>query len=178
MWLTIASPRPVPRFLVEKYGRNSFSLSSGLTPQPESATTSSTVSAAPGCVATYSFFTSESCMASAALSTRFTTTRWNCSRSRFTGGSPGAKLVWMAMPSSRSLKTARASCTTSLRSLRTGCAAGKRANCENSSTSVFTESTDFEMVSAHSRMMRAGRLREDPGGPSGGRCVRPKARWE
>ena len=32
-------------------------------------------------------------MASAALSTRFTTTRWNCSRSTFTGGRPGAKLV-------------------------------------------------------------------------------------
>ena len=29
MWLTMARPRPVPRPLVEKYGRNSFSLSSG-----------------------------------------------------------------------------------------------------------------------------------------------------
>ena len=37
-------------------------------------------------------FTSESCMASAALSTRFTTTRWNCSLSMFTGGKSAAKL--------------------------------------------------------------------------------------
>ena len=44
MWLTMASPRPVPRPLVEKYGRNSFSFSSGETPQPVSAITSSTVS--------------------------------------------------------------------------------------------------------------------------------------
>jgi hypothetical protein len=56
----------------------------------------------------YSFFTSESCMASAALSTRFTTTLWNCSRSRFTGGNPGAKLVAMSMPSRRPWKTASA----------------------------------------------------------------------
>ena len=95
-------------------------------------------------------------MASAALSTRFTTTRWNCSRSRFTGGRPGAKLVRIEMPSRRPWKTASASSTTSFRSQRTGWAAGKRANCENSSTSVFTDSTDFEMVAAHSCRMRVG----------------------
>ena len=48
MWLTMARPRPVPRPLVEKYGRNSFSLSSAEMPQPVSATTSSTVSGAAG----------------------------------------------------------------------------------------------------------------------------------
>jgi len=42
---------------------------------PGTYTTTSTVSATPGCVAMYKVFTSESCMASAALSTRFTTTR-------------------------------------------------------------------------------------------------------
>ena len=36
IWLTMASPRPVPFFLVEKYGRNSFSLSSSEIPGPES----------------------------------------------------------------------------------------------------------------------------------------------
>src|ERR1019366_5256064 len=101
MWLTMARPKPVPRFLVEKYGRKSLSLSSLLTPAPESATTTSTVSAAPGWVEMYSVFTRESCMASAALSTRFTTTRWNCSRSTFTAGRFGAKLVRMEMSSRR-----------------------------------------------------------------------------
>src|ERR1051326_450137 len=67
IWLTIARPSPVPRFLVEKYGRKSFSFSSGLTPHPESATTSSTVSAGPGWVAMYRLLTTDSCMASAEL---------------------------------------------------------------------------------------------------------------
>ena len=80
MWLTMARPRPVPRPLVEKYGRNSFSLSPAEMPQPVSATSSSTVSAAVERVATSRRLTSESRMASAALSTRLTTTRLNCSR--------------------------------------------------------------------------------------------------
>ncbi len=126
-----------------------------LTPGPESATTSSTVSAAPCCVAIYSSFTSESCMASAALSIRLTTTRWNCSRSRLTGGRASSKPVRIEIPSSRPWKTAMASRTTWFRSERTGCAAGKRANCENSSTNVFTDSTDFAMVAAHSLTTRA-----------------------
>ena len=48
IWLTIASPRPVPRPLVEKYGRNSFSFCSAVMPQPVSAKMISTVSASPG----------------------------------------------------------------------------------------------------------------------------------
>ena len=50
IWFTIARPRPVPRPLVEKYGRNSFSLSSAEMPQPVSATSSSTDSPAVACV--------------------------------------------------------------------------------------------------------------------------------
>ena len=41
--------------------------------------------------------------------------------------------------------------TTSLRSQSTGCAAGRRENCENSSTSRFTEAVSSRMVPAHSR---------------------------
>ena len=49
--LTIARPSPVPRPLVEKYGKNSFSLSSREMPQPVSATISSTESASVARVA-------------------------------------------------------------------------------------------------------------------------------
>ena len=41
--------------------------------------------------------------------------------------------------------------TTSFRSQSTGCAAGRRENCENSSTSRFTEAVSSRIVSAHSR---------------------------
>ena len=57
----------------------------------------------------------------------------------------------------------------------TGCAAGKRENCENSSTSVFTDAVSSRMVPAHSRSMRSlsggsvGAVRP------GGRCVPRKA---
>src|SRR5205823_9677156 len=37
IWFTMASPNPVPRPLVEKYGRKRRSLSSAETPQPVSA---------------------------------------------------------------------------------------------------------------------------------------------
>src|SRR6185437_13643130 len=43
MRCTIASPKPVPRPLVEKYGRNSRCLASAGTPCPVSATTASTL---------------------------------------------------------------------------------------------------------------------------------------
>ncbi len=68
---------------------------------------------------------SESCMASAALSTRLTTTRLNCSRSTLTGGRPGARSVRISMPSSRPAKTARALSTTSFRSQRDGLGGGE-----------------------------------------------------
>ena len=47
----ISTRNPVPRPLVEKYGRNSFSRSSAVMPQPLSATINSAVSATPGWVA-------------------------------------------------------------------------------------------------------------------------------
>ena len=94
-------------------------------PQPVSATSSSTVSAAVARVATSSRFTRESRMASAALSTRFTTTRLNCSGSTCTGGSSGARSTRRSMPSSRPANTSSALRTISFRSLRHRLRGGK-----------------------------------------------------
>ena len=90
--LTMARPSPVPRCLVEKYGRNNRSFTSRETPCPVSETTSSTASRlATSAVEIVISFNIESCMASAALSIRLATARLIASGSAITAGKSCAK---------------------------------------------------------------------------------------
>src|ERR1039458_6869301 len=142
MRLTMAKPSPVPRFLVEKYGKKSFSLSSRVTPWPESATVISTASrVATKAVEISISRTTEACDASAALSTRLATARLIASLSARIFGRSAASDLWTSIPSSRPLNIESAFSMTSLMSAGCGLATGKRARVENSSTSRRTVST-------------------------------------
>ena len=92
----------------------------------------------------------EPSIASAALSIRFAITRRINSASAFTGGSVGASSVRSVMPSSRPRKSSSALVTIEFRSAGASLAAGKRANCENSSTSDSSVCTSRSIKPAHS----------------------------
>jgi len=175
----MASPRPVPRTLGGKVRQEELFLVAGrdsaarigdqqLQPSPADVTR----------VTTISRLTIASRIASAALSTRFTTTRLNWSGSRFTRGRSDARSARTSIPSRRPSKTSSPLRTTELKSQGTICAFGKRENWENSSASVLTDSTSREIVAAHSRSTRWGfgcgrspiELARDP--------FRPRARSE
>src|ERR1700733_8046399 len=126
MRLTMANPRPVPRFLVEKYGRKSFSLSSRVTPCPVSATEISTASRlATNAVEISISRTRESCRASAALSTRLATARLMDSASARTRGRSGVRDLCRLIPSRRPLNIESAFSITSLISAGWGFGGGK-----------------------------------------------------
>ena len=92
--------------------------------------------------------TSAPCMASAALSTRLARARLMASASAITLGRSGARKVCTWIPSSRPLNMASVFSTMELTFAGAGCAVGKRARVENSSTSVRRVSTAPPMVSA------------------------------
>src|SRR5215471_12694276 len=110
MRAAIARPRPVPRSLVEKCGRNNLSLSCGEIPCPVSATAISIVSdSGRKWVATVISRKLESSRASAALSMRLTMTLRRSGASARTGGKQSSSEVLKVMPSRRPENTPRAS---------------------------------------------------------------------
>src|SRR4029077_15083339 len=110
MRAAIARPRPVPRSLVEKCGRNNLSLSCGEIPCPVSATAISIVSdSGRKWVVTVISRNLESSRASAALSIRLTMTLRRSGASARTGGKESSREIFKVMPSKRPEKTPRAS---------------------------------------------------------------------
>src|SRR5205823_3197476 len=147
----IASPRPVPRSLVEKWGRKSLSLSSGEIPRPVSATEISTASAsASALVETAISRKEEFSRASAALSMRFTTTLRSRPASARTMGRLSVKFVLSEVPSSLPEKTSTASWTIRLALAGASLAAGKRTNWENSLTKEASVETSRSIKREHS----------------------------
>ena len=140
--LTMAKPRPVPRCLVEKKGRNSFSLSSGAMPGPLSATViSATSCSASSAVRTQISFWRACSRASAALSIRLATARFICPGSTWARGKSGDRSRWISIPPKRPSKIFKAFSTMSFSLEGIGLEAGKRAKAENSSTSDFRVAT-------------------------------------
>ena len=157
MWLTMARPRPVPRPLVEKYGRNSFSLSSARD-----------AAAGVGHQQLHRIGGGRAaCATQQVLHQRILHGFGGVVHQvdhhalelladrRSPAAGPAARSTLQIDAVQPPVETRPARCRTiSFRSQGTGCAAGKRENCENSSASVFTDSTSREMVAAHSRRMR------------------------
>ena len=151
MRAAMASPRPVPRSLVEKCGRKSLSLSSGEMPCPVSATQICTASAsASDFVETAISRKEELSKASAALSIRFTTTLRISPASARIIGRFSVKCDFSVTPSSLPEKTSIASWTIVFALADVSLAAGKRTNCENSLTRDASVETSRSIKREHS----------------------------
>ena len=152
----------MPRPLVEKYGRNSFSLSSAEMPQPVSATSSSTVLAGGRARGDQQPFDRRLAHGFGGVVDQvhhhaLELIRVDIDRRQIGRQFRRAGRFRPAGPR----KHRSAFRTISFRSHGTGCAAGKRENCENSSASFLTDSTSREMVAAHSRSDAMGVGRRD-----------------
>src|SRR6267142_5296546 len=151
MRAAMARPKPVPRSLVEKCGRNSLSLSSGEMPWPVSETQISMVSASKCArVETTISRQLEFSRASAALSMRFTITLRSNAPSARTVGRFSARAVLSRMPSSRPENTSNASLTMVFAFVGKSFAVGKRTNCENSFTRAASVETSRSISREHS----------------------------